>query len=69
MTSATLSFVDERYFLTVIQSVPAPTESVAAESPIADPALPESPPADPAPAESSTEPLHSSTSATLAETS
>jgi hypothetical protein len=57
--SVTLSFVDERQFLTVIQSVHAPT----------DPGPAESPPTDPGPTDSSTEPLHSTTGATPTETS
>jgi hypothetical protein len=55
----TLSFVDERQFLTVIQPIPAPAESVATESP----------PADPAPAKSSIESLHSAIGDALTETS
>jgi hypothetical protein len=43
--------MDKRQFLTVIQLVPAPTESAVVESPT-DPAPAESP-TDPAPAESS----------------
>jgi hypothetical protein len=56
-------------FLTMIQLVPAPVESVAAESAPADPAPTGSPPAGPVLAESSTKPLHSATGATLTETS
>jgi hypothetical protein len=61
---ATLSFVDERQFLTVIQPVLAP-----AESPPADPAPTESPPTDPTLAESSAEPLHSTAGDALTEIS
>jgi hypothetical protein len=41
MTSVTLSFVDERQFLTVIYPVPAHAEFAVVESPPADPALAE----------------------------
>jgi hypothetical protein len=47
--SATLSFIDERQFLTMIQLVPTTVESAAAEFVTA-----ESPHANPTPAESST---------------
>jgi hypothetical protein len=53
MMSTTLSFVDERQFLSVIQSVPTPAESTGTESPsvdpvVADPILAESSPTNPA---------------------
>jgi hypothetical protein len=70
----TLSFVDERQFLIVIQLVPAPAESTAAKSPPpdpapVDPAPAESPPSNPAPTKSSAEPLHSAVGDALTETS
>jgi hypothetical protein len=55
MMSMTLSFVDKRQFLSVIQPVPTSAESTVVESPSADPAPVESSPTDPAPAE----PIHS----------
>jgi hypothetical protein len=65
MMSMTLSFVDKRQFLSVIQPVPTSAESTVFESPFADPAPVESSPTDPAPAE----PIHSAVVDALIEAS